>query len=254
MCLKNIPLARGLMAAMLVATSGSASFAADEAAPGVVRIRKAAVPAAAMESQIPPSPTAVSPVNFADAIEESLEPLQARPTGMPVMNPVQPQVAPPGYELAPPGYHPTYQAMAPSMPPLSYTTHAGFHSRPHGPGYAADYPAVGYGPAPAANTGDPYCNDCDGSVRGYLHAWAKCHFGCLIPAGNGGAGTPIAGKYHRIYPQDPYYFDGRDGQLWSAQGYGVPVSVPLAPVVGHQYNYGWGVPSSRLTPISRVAQ
>ena len=31
----------------------------------------------------------------------------------------------------------------------------------------------------------------------------------------------------------------------------VPVAMPLAPNVEHQYNYGWGIPSSRLTPISR---
>jgi len=26
--------------------------------------------------------------------------------------------------------------------------------------------------------------------------------------------------------------------------------VPMAPVVNHTYNYGWGIPSSRLTPVS----
>jgi hypothetical protein len=81
----------------------------------------------------------------------------------------------------------------------------------------------------------------------------RCKFGYFIPTGNGGAGAQFAGKYARVYPQDPSYFDQRDGQLWAAQGYGVPVAVPLAPVVGHQYNYSWGVPSSRLTPISRLA-
>ncbi|SFI16889.1 hypothetical protein [Planctomicrobium piriforme] len=60
---------------------------------------------------------------------------------------------------------------------------------------------------------------------------------------------PLAGKYHIVYPQDPSYFDARDGQVYAAQGYGGPVSVPLAPVVNHTYNYGWGVPSSRLTPV-----
>lgn len=81
----------------------------------------------------------------------------------------------------------------------------------------------------------------------------RCKFGYFIPTGNGGAGAPFMGTYARVYPQDPSYFDQRDGQLWAAQGYGTPVAVPLAPVVGHQYNYSWGVPSSRLTPISRLA-
>lgn len=81
----------------------------------------------------------------------------------------------------------------------------------------------------------------------------RCKFGYFIPTGNGGAGAPLLGTYSRVYPQDPSYFDQRDGQLWAAQGYGVPVAVPLAPVVGHQYNYSWGTPSSRLTPVSRLA-
>jgi hypothetical protein len=65
------------------------------------------------------------------------------------------------------------------------------------------------------------------------------------------AGQPLFGHYKIVYPVNPGYFDGRDGQVYAAQGYGGPVSVPLAPVVRHTYNYGWGVPSSRLTPISR---
>ena len=81
----------------------------------------------------------------------------------------------------------------------------------------------------------------------------RCKLGYFIPTGAGGAGVPFCGKYARVYPQDPHYFDQRDGQAWAAQGYGAPMAVPLAPVVGHTYNYGWGTPSSRLTPISRPA-
>lgn len=81
----------------------------------------------------------------------------------------------------------------------------------------------------------------------------RCKFGCFIPTGAGGVGVPVCGKYARVYPQDPHYFDQRDGQVWAAQGYGVPMAVPLAPVVGHTYNYGWGTPSSRLTPVSHPA-
>jgi hypothetical protein len=49
----------------------------------------------------------------------------------------------------------------------------------------------------------------------------------------------------------PEYSDPRDGRVYSAEGYNVPIAMPLAPNVEHQYNYGWGIPSSRLTPISR---
>ena len=83
----------------------------------------------------------------------------------------------------------------------------------------------------------------------YLH----CKFGYFIPTGGGGQGLPWVGHYSRVYPVNPYYNDSRDGQVWAAQGYGIPISVPLAPVVGHTYEYGWGVPSSRLVPVSHPA-
>jgi hypothetical protein len=70
---------------------------------------------------------------------------------------------------------------------------------------------------------------------------------------NHGPARPLAGKYHIVYPVDPSYFDQRDGQVYAAPGYGGPVSVPLAPVVHHTYNYGWGIPSSRLTPVLHPA-
>lgn len=78
-------------------------------------------------------------------------------------------------------------------------------------------------------------------------------FGWLIPSGNGGMGSPPFGKYHVTYAQDANYFDQRDGGVYGAQGYGTHVTVPLAPNVRHAYNYGWGLPSSRITRISNVA-
>lgn len=81
----------------------------------------------------------------------------------------------------------------------------------------------------------------------------RCKFGYLYPTGCCGEGCPLIGTYNIVYAADPHYFDARDGELYSAQGYGVPMAVPLAPTVRHTYNYGWGVPSSRLTPVSRVA-
>jgi hypothetical protein len=101
--------------------------------------------------------------------------------------------------------------------------------------------------------GCPHCgNGCCHSGHAMLY-YFKSKFGCLTPTGNGGPGSPHIGKYSRVYPENVHHFDQRDGQIWAAQGYGIPMAVPLAPVVGHTYNYGWGIPSSRLTPISHIA-
>ncbi|MBX3441168.1 MAG: hypothetical protein KF774_02085 [Planctomyces sp.] len=80
--------------------------------------------------------------------------------------------------------------------------------------------------------------------------WFRCKFGFFFPSGCCGQGCPPIGHYSMVYPLNPSYADGRDGQVYAAEEYAGPVSVPLAPVVHHQFNYGWGVPSSRLTPIS----
>ncbi len=77
-----------------------------------------------------------------------------------------------------------------------------------------------------------------------------CRWGYFKPSGSGGKGTPIGGYYSAAYPVNPWYQDPRDSRIYSAQGYGVPMAVPLAPTVTHTYNYGWGVPSSRMTPLS----
>lgn len=82
-------------------------------------------------------------------------------------------------------------------------------------------------------------------------AFLRCKFGYFCPSGGDGSGVAPIGCYKMVYPVNPYYFDERDGAVYAAPGYGGPVSVPLAPVVENTYNYGWGIPSSRLT---RVAQ
>ncbi|MFN0197745.1 MAG: hypothetical protein ACKVT0_13455, partial [Planctomycetaceae bacterium] len=81
----------------------------------------------------------------------------------------------------------------------------------------------------------------------------RCKFGYFIPTGCCGKGCPIAGRYGMVYAVEPNYFDPRDGQIFAAQGTGVPMAVPLAPNVGYTYNYSWGIPSSRLTPLSNVS-
>jgi hypothetical protein len=82
-----------------------------------------------------------------------------------------------------------------------------------------------------------------------LNRYLRCKLGYLIHDGCGGVGCYPFGHYQVVYPVDPNYAEARDGQVYAAQGFGGPVSVPLAPNVRHTYNYGWGIPSSRLTPI-----
>lgn len=80
--------------------------------------------------------------------------------------------------------------------------------------------------------------------------WFRSKFGYFFPTGCCGRGCPPIGHYSMVYPLDPNYFDQRDGNVYAAQGANGPVSVPLAPNVRHTYNYGWGIPSSRMTPVS----
>lgn len=103
--------------------------------------------------------------------------------------------------------------------------------------------------------GCPSCRTSAGiGKRGSLREFFRCKFGYFIPTGCGGKGCAPFGHYKMTYAVDPYQFDPRDGQLYGAQGYGVPIAVPLAPNVRHTYNYSWGVPSSRLTPVTRIVQ
>jgi len=74
-------------------------------------------------------------------------------------------------------------------------------------------------------------------------------FGWMVPSGCGGGGCPPVGKYHMTYADQPDYINPNDSQIYAAQGYGMPITVPLAPNVNHQYNYSAGIPSSRITTI-----
>jgi len=75
--------------------------------------------------------------------------------------------------------------------------------------------------------------------------------GCPNGYGGGRRGHHNNDDYRRLYmrPEPFSRNDCRDQYIYSQQGYGVPVSVPLAPVVGKQWNYGWGLPSARLTHV-----
>jgi hypothetical protein len=95
---------------------------------------------------------------------------------------------------------------------------------------------------------DGHCDNCDGRGGGRLHAW--------LAACDQGYGYRFLDFhcYHMMYPVEPWYYDTRDTRVYAAAGFGAPMAVPLAPNVGQQYNYGWGIPSSRITPISRVSE
>lgn len=63
------------------------------------------------------------------------------------------------------------------------------------------------------------------------------------------------GAQKDVIALDPNYAHPNDmgTNYYAAQGYGVPVSVPLPPSVRASYNYGWGLPSSRITPVTSPA-
>lgn len=109
------------------------------------------------------------------------------------------------------------------------------------------------GSADSCHSGGAACSWLVGQRQNYCarnQRLSNCLFGWMIPSGCCGQGCPPVGKYQITYADDPAYADPRDGQLYGAQGYGVPVTVPTAPNVRFAYNYSWGTPASRLTPLS----
>lgn len=63
-----------------------------------------------------------------------------------------------------------------------------------------------------------------------------------------------AGCKTDIIALDPGYSHPSDASgVYAAQGFNGPVTIPLAPNVRDSYNYSWGIPSSRLTPVAGPA-
>lgn len=100
-------------------------------------------------------------------------------------------------------------------------------------------------------------NPCHDFYRGQALSFAAKNarladhlFGWMVPSGCCGKGCPPVGCYEMTYADQPEYIDSRDTQLYAAQGYNMPVTVPLAPNVRHAYNYSSGMPASRITKIS----
>jgi hypothetical protein len=116
------------------------------------------------------------------------------------------------------------------------------------PGLAADTSCSVCDPNAALRYGrGGNCGSCDNCRHGLLGScglFQCCHCGWRFLD---------AHCYSMTYAVSPWYCDPRDGRVYSAYGWGAPMTVPLAPTVTNQYNLGWGIPSGRLTPISRVA-
>lgn len=103
-----------------------------------------------------------------------------------------------------------------------------------------------------ARAGDKDCDNCDcDNCQCEPGRWEKIKCWCK---GEDSNGCKKCKKCHGcskccgVVPLG-YHCDPRDTRLYSAQGYDVPVAVPLAPNVKHTYNYGWGIPSSRLVRV-----
>jgi hypothetical protein len=114
----------------------------------------------------------------------------------------------------------------------------------HPPGHCKADHAHGNGPH-GAGCPNGECDECG-------HCWLR-HLCCCRCDGPFGERCLDCHYYWRVYPVNPWYFDARDGRQYSAYGWGAPMTIPLAPTVTQQWNYGWGIPSSRITLISRVA-
>jgi hypothetical protein len=95
-----------------------------------------------------------------------------------------------------------------------------------------------------------YCEYCGKGTGHGCKTLFGCLFGSMVPSGHSNQGSPLLGHYQITYANQPSYADARDGQAWGARGYGMPITVPTAPVVRYSYNYSHGTPASRLTPLS----
>ena len=134
-----------------------------------------------------------------------------------------------------------------------------------------NYPNAWAGYAPGHNTYPNSANDPNRGYTAYSHTGGSCCWGNKCGWGHDCAACraecghrfrcsmawlkPLtywdAGCQTDIIALNPGYAHPNDlNQGYAAQGYGGPVSIPQAPNVRANFNYGWGIPSSRLTPTS----
>lgn len=125
----------------------------------------------------------------------------------------------------------------------------------HGSLYSPSSPGNWFGGHGAGVCQNCQCNPCrcnGGYGPGFVDYGDRvfsCLFGWALPSGACGQGLPLVGKYHMVYADQPGYVNPADTRLYSAQGYGMPMTVPMAPTVNYQYNYSSGIPASRITTI-----
>ena len=99
---------------------------------------------------------------------------------------------------------------------------------------------------------------------------AKYAAGCVLvflitaPLSSAQAGGPYSCRYGNssgygngngngsVYSSQGYYYDSRDRRVYAAQGYNTPVTIPIPPIT-RVTNYGWGIPSARLSPVGGYA-
>lgn len=146
-----------------------------------------------------------------------------------------------------------------------------WHGTSHTP---IHYPNAWAGYAPGTNTYPSAANDPNRGYTAYgysggSHCWCNkwgcngCGHDCAAKRAECGHRfrcsmawlKPLtywdAGCQTDIIALNPGYAHPNDlHQGYAAQGYGGPVSIPQAPNVRANFNYGWGIPSSRLTPTS----
>ncbi|MFM7057440.1 MAG: hypothetical protein ACKO2P_11025 [Planctomycetota bacterium] len=126
--------------------------------------------------------------------------------------------------------------------------HHGSVYNPSSPGHW--FGGHGAGVCPNCQCNPCRCNGAHGTeFVDYGDRVFSCLFGWALPSGACGQGLPLVGKYHMVYADQPGYANPADTRLYSAQGYGMPMTVPLAPTVNYQYNYSSGIPASRITTI-----
>lgn len=131
----------------------------------------------------------------------------------------------------------------------------GHGNGPHGSLYSPSSPGNWFGGHGAGVCQHCQCNPCrcnGGYGPGFVDYGDRvfsCLFGWALPSGACGQGLPLVGKYHMVYADQPGYVNPADTRLYSAQGYGMPMTVPMAPTVNYQYNYSSGIPASRITTI-----
>lgn len=126
----------------------------------------------------------------------------------------------------------------------------------YAPGYNIypNYPAPNRGYVAFSRTGHTGCPwfarhqwRCDGpAFRANLGHRVRCSMAWLRPLTYWDLGAQTD-----IIALNPGYAHPNDlNEGYAAQGYGGPVAVPQAPNIRSNYNYSWGLPSSRLTPTS----